>query len=331
VEVVARDRADVYADGARRGAPEALHVADRWHLLKNLGDAVRAAAGAHHAAIRRAGRAVAAELAAAPGTPPAPTALEARKAATHAARRAPFEEVRRLHGGGASINGVSRVTGLDRKTIRKWLREGGPGTWERRTPEGRAGIPGPWSAHLERRWGEGLRNGAALWRELAAAGYPGGRATVKAWVTRRRRAAPDALSPTSASDGWTPPTANGVARLLQRKAEDLDGPSADLLAQVTEEVPALGTTRDLALRFAALVRKEGTGTLACWLDDAEGTPLAGFAKGLRKDLGAVRAALELPWSTSPVEGQISRLKTIKRTMYGRAGFGLLRSRVLAAA
>ncbi len=266
-----------------------------------------------------------------PRTPPAPTALEARKAATHASRQALFEEVRRLHGGGASVAGMSRLTELDRKTIRKWLREGGPGTWDRRTPEGRAGILGPWVAHLERRWAEGLRDGVRLWREIVGMGYVGGRATVKAWVTRRRRAAPDALSPASASGGWIPPTASGVARLPRRKPDDVDGPGADLLAKVIEEVPALGITRDLALRFAALVRREGTGTLEGWLDDARGTPLARFAKGLGKDLDAVSAALELPWSTSPVEGQISRLKTIKRTMYGRAGFDLLRSRVLNAA
>ena len=81
-----------------------------------------------------------------------------------------------------------------------------------------------------------------------------------------------------------------------------------------------------------LIRKEeGAGTLDGWLVAAAGTPLAGFAAGLGKDLAAVRAALETRWSTGPVEGQISRLKTIKRTMYGRAGFGLLRSRVLHAA
>jgi transposase len=68
-----------------------------------------------------------------------------------------------------------------------------------------------------------------------------------------------------------------------------------------------------------------------WLAAAAGTPLEGFAKGLGKDLAAVQAALATPWSTGPVEGQISRLKTIKRTMYGRAGFTLLRSRVLHAA
>ena len=97
------------------------------------------------------------------------------------------------------------------------------------------------------------------------------------------------------------------------------------------DVPVLGDVRDLAHRFAALVRKQGTGTLDDWMAATAGTSLAGFASGLRKDLAAVRAALETLWSTGPVEGRINRLKTIKRTMYGRAGFELLRSRTLHAA
>ncbi|KAA1053910.1 Mobile element protein [Azospirillum argentinense] len=79
------------------------------------------------------------------------------------------------------------------------------------------------------------------------------------------------------------------------------------------------------------MRKQGTDTLDDWLAATVGTSLEGFASGMRKDLAAVRAALEMPWSTGPVEGRINRLKTIKRTMYGRAGFELLRSRALHAA
>ena len=94
------------------------------------------------------------------------------------------------------------------------------------------------------------------------------------------------------------------------------------------DVPALSDMRNLAHGLAAPVRKQGMGTLDDWLAAAAGTPLEGFAAGLRKDLAAVRAALETPWSTGPVEGRINRLKTIKRTMYGRAGFELLRSRTL---
>lgn len=122
-----------------------------------------------------------------------------------------------------------------------------------------------------------------------------------------------------------------VARLLQADPPDLAAADRAFLDKVLAEVPALGEVRDLARRFAALVRKRGTGTLDDWLAATAGTPLEGFASGLRKDLAAVQAALEMPWSTGPVEGRINRLKTVKRTMYGRAGFELLRSRTLHAA
>jgi transposase len=122
-----------------------------------------------------------------------------------------------------------------------------------------------------------------------------------------------------------------VARLIQADPADVRGLDGMFLERLLAEVPALAAVHGLARGFAVLVRKKGTGTLDAWLATAAGTPLASFAERLRKDLAAVRAALDTPWSTSPVEGQISRLKTIKRTMYGRAGFSLLRSRVLHVA
>jgi transposase len=230
---------------------------------------------------------------------------------------------------GATVSATARACGLDRKTVRKWLREGGPGTWDR--PAG-PGIVAPYQDHLERRWAEGSRNATRLWQELVGLGLEGGRSTVRAWATRRRRAAPDALDPTpAATDGWKPPSTARVTRLIQADPSELPGPDRAFLDRLLAEAPALAEVGSLARDFAALVRKKGTGTLDGSLAAAAGTPLAGFAEGLGKDLAAVRAALETRWSTGPVEGQISRLKTIKRTMYGRAGFELLRSRVLHAA
>jgi transposase len=80
-----------------------------------------------------------------------------------------------------------------------------------------------------------------------------------------------------------------------------------------------------------LLRRESEEGLDQVLVDAAGTPLAEFAANMRRDLAAVQAALDTPWTTSPAEGQINRIKTIKRSMYGRAGFQLLRARVLKAA
>src|SRR3954453_23125030 len=130
--------------------------------------------------------------------------------------------------------------------------------------------------------------------------------------------------------GW-PACSRRRHRLPQAHPAELPGQDRAFLDRLLAEAPALAEVRDLARGFAALVRKEGTRTLDGGLAAAAGTPLGGFAEGLGKDLAAVRAALETRWSTGPVEGQISRLKTIKRTMSGRAGFELLRTRVLHAA
>jgi transposase len=122
-----------------------------------------------------------------------------------------------------------------------------------------------------------------------------------------------------------------VARLIQADPADVRGSDRMFLNRLLAEVPALAAVHGLARGFAVLVRKEGPGTLDEWLGNTAGTPVESFAEGLKKDLAGVQAALDTPWSTSPVEGQISWLKTIKRTMYGRAGFSLLCSRVLHAA
>lgn len=330
VEVIARDRADVYADGARRGAPQALHVADRWRLLRNLGEAVRTIVGGHHAAIRRIQRGIATEQAGQAAREAAPATMrEAKEVARHQPRQARYAEVRRLSHAGATVSAIARACELDRKTVRKWLREGGPGTWGRPSSPG---VLGPYLDQLERRWAEGARNATRLWAELVSAGFRGGRSTVRAWATRRRRASLDTLDPKpTVRESWKPPSVVRVARLIRADPADMHGLDRVFLNRLLAEVPALAVVHGLARGFAVLVRKEDPGTLDEWLAATAGTPLESFAQSLEKDLAAVQAALDTPWSTSPVEGQISRLKMIKRTMYGRAGFALLRSRVLHAA
>lgn len=114
-------------------------------------------------------------------------------------------------------------------------------------------------------------------------------------------------------------------------AGDLDVTEQKFVDALLAGSPELRPVITLARDFRAMVRRKEAGRLDDWLTAAQATALAGFVAGLKRDLAAVRAALSLPWSTGPVEGQISRLKTIKRTMCGRAGFDLLRYRVLKAA
>ena len=127
------------------------------------------------------------------------------------------------------------------------------------------------------------------------------------------------------------PSGRRLARLLTTEPERLGPSDRRLVRLVRAAAPELAEAAGLAAAFAGMVRDKDGSRLDGWLDAAATSGLASFARGLRQDLAAVRASLELPWSTSPVEGQINRLKTIKRQMYGRAGFALLRRRVLAAA
>jgi transposase len=92
--------------------------------------------------------------------------------------------------------------------------------------------------------------------------------------------------------------------------------------------PELAKAAMLAKRLARMLRRRSDESLEEWLQEARHSALARFADGLRQDIAAVTGAIETPWSTSPVEGQIGRVKMIKRQMYGRASFELLRQRVL---
>ena len=178
----------------RQGAPDAVQVADRWHLLRNLGDAVRAIADCQHVAIRRAAKQAGEQghsslqvtPAAEPDKPRAGVAAR-RSQASLARRQVRYEDAARLRAAGASIARIAVQLGAERKTIRRWLRAGGP-SLSRKPP--RLGGLAPYLDRLERRWTEGCRNAALLWRELIPLGFSGRPGTVRRWAGRRRKAEP---------------------------------------------------------------------------------------------------------------------------------------------
>ena len=209
VAVIARNRASVVAEAVRRGAPQASQVADRWHLLRNLGDALRAAVDRHRAAVTAAASAVA-EAASKDQPPPAPdvggTRLSALRQARREGRAESYAMVRQLHEEGVPPRLIAPRVGMSQRSVERWLRAGGEPE-HRRPPV--AGLVDPFRTYLERRWQEGCRNAADLWREIRDQGFTGSLNTLRRWAEPHRtphEPAPVAAVPRSAPPSTSPNT-----------------------------------------------------------------------------------------------------------------------------
>jgi transposase len=184
----------------------------------------------------------------------------------------------------------------------------------------------PHLAWLDAEWAAGCRNGAELWRRLRAAGFRGSLRVVAEWATRRRRsenAGRDTLRKV--------PPARAISRLMLSLRDQLTKEDAITVATIERGVPILVRARELVERFHQMVRERDSDALSSWITDTAGSVLASFGKGIVADQAAVTAALIQPWSNGQTEGQITRLKLVKRQMYGRAKLDLLRARLVALA
>ncbi len=351
IRIIARDRSTECARAATIGAPKALQVADRWHLLLNMRQALERWLAQSHGRLRRLPVPLEGD-----GRQPgqrlhAYRRSDAERAASADSRTrwlAAYEEVRRRYLAGETLQSIGRATGLARATIRKYAHaETFPERAARRPNKSRLD---PYLAYLEKRLTEGCENAMALWREVRDQGFRGTHRQVHRWVAEHRTA-PAPRTPhrwlertsTNAPEGGNVaplPSPKQLAWLMVQPVGSLVGFAAAAIARV-EQDPEAAQIADLARRFTALVRSCGRGRnshslddLGRWLTDAQACgvrPIETFAEGLKQDGTAVRAALTTPWSNGQAEGQITRLKLLKRTMYGRASFDLLRRRVLLAA
>ena len=187
----------------------------------------------------------------------------------------------------------------------------------------RSGILQPYLVELEAEWDSGCRNGAELWRRLRSAGFSGGVRVVAEWATRRRR-----NEKAEVTLSRTPPPSRLLSRLLTTRRDNLSKADAIMVAAIETGIPALSTARDLLERFHRMLRASDPDALTSWLKDTNAGLFASFGKGVRADFAAVRNALNEPWSNGQTEGQITKLKLVKRQMYGRARLDLLRARLV---
>src|ERR671933_249692 len=269
VTTVARDRSDLYADGIARGAPAALQVADRFHILKNLEEALErflqhkrtvsetvatpSALAEPSSTSSRADHAVAAPT---PVLPPWQRRAAEDSARRHAPWVARYEQVMALRARAVDVVDIARLVGISRQTVYRYLSLG------------------------------------------------------------------------------CPPPPRHVAFLLIRRPDALTAEEGAYLQRLCAADAAIGMAYTLAQEFATMLRERQGEKLDAWIAAATGSALPDlrrFAQGLGPDKAAVQAGLRVPWNNGQTEAQIGRLKMLKRQMFGRAGFDLLKQRVLQCA
>ncbi|MFD0078674.1 ISL3 family transposase [Streptomyces sp. NPDC127166] len=321
IEIICRDRALFYAEGATRGAPEALQVADRWHLWHNLGEAAEKCVYWHRACLRPALSPLEEPQPAPEGTglSPWPTGhrLAERTRAKHAT-------VHALLAAGHSKRSIARQLGMGLNTVLRFSRATEPeqlftGQWQSRPTKLDAFKP-----YLDQRWQEGCTNAWKLWEEIKKQGYPDGYGNVRAYASRNLRGKPQPVGP-------RPPTARAVTRWILTHPDALAEGDRLQLKAVLANCPELDVFAGHVRSFAHMLTQLQGHQLPAWIEAAATADLPSlqrFARHLERDLDAVTAGLSQPWNSGVVEGHANRIKMLKRQMFGRAGFELLRKRVL---
>jgi transposase len=333
VEIIARDRAGAYAEGARRGAPQAVQVADRFHLVQSVAEVLETVFTPHAADLRMAESANQ-NVVPAQSLPLAPPRRTANKHANSTESRerrlATHQRVWALHDEGGSSVAIACHLGLGRSTIVRFLRHATFPERQKRHDAGRS-LLDPWKPMILDRWNADCRHSRQLFRETQGRGYRGSYRTLAHYTQRLRLVQDDAVPRQSSPPRPVPPvsdprkwslTPRNAAWLALRRAEHRDQHAA-----LTEAIA-------LAEDLVAALRDRAPKRLDPWLARARGSTLPAFrnfAKKLGADDAAVRAAMALSSSTGQVEGQINRLKMIKRQMFGRVSFDLLNRRFLLAA
>ena len=350
VTVVARDRAEAYASGVTQGPPTAVQVAGRWHLLKNLREAVEAELLARPTLPWCPPPAPVETLPTGTPLPPRPAEhvplypdtptgrrAEAARQARRTQRLGQYEQACALRQQGLSMARIARQVAVSPRTLCRWLAAKAFPERKRRT--GDTSCLEPYTPMLHQQWDAGCRKATHLWRTRRAQGSLGSYQVVYRYVTALRRGQPGrpagAVRPLAASAPMHPPslTARQLSYLLVRRPEKRTPDEQAHVAQLQQHDPTIAQLATLTETFAQLVRQRTPRELPTWIEmvlTSRRPDLQRFARGLQQD-PSVRAACELPYSNGQTTGQVTRLKLLKRQMYGRAKVDLLRQRVLHAA
>jgi transposase len=338
VQIVTRDRSGAYAEGTRIGAPEAIQIADRWHLLKNLRETLERALQSRQSCLVSAGEVIKLQQRCAG---PVIETGEAAMLSSHtskqsqqkrARRLARYRKVQELRAQGMSLRDIARCLKMSRMTINRYLRSDGfPELAPRKKRGSRLDA---YLHYLHRRWVEGCHNSEQLCREIRVQGYQGTGAMVRRYVWRLRKL-PKLTKPvkttTAIPTSFQTPLAKQAAWWLLKDEQELKKVEQQFIEELLNRCPEIKAVKEQARAFQDIVKRGDETKFAAWLERTKRGPnreMVGFALGLSRDEEAVIGALRYQWSNGQTEGQVNRLKFLKRQMYGRAKLDLLRARVL---
>lgn len=333
IEVVSRDRGGEYASAAVAGAPQAIQCADRFHILKNLGEALEGVLARQLAAKRKTQTQKTLEehlpIEEVPRSIRRSPKVERLQQAYREERLARYEQVVALRKRGMSQDAIAKRVGMGQSTIGNWL---AAGAYPETTRGPYVSRIDPYLPYLFERWESGCHNMVRLHQELMARGYKGSYASVRDHLVRRL---PEGKKNSSHGNELSPtplPSRQATFLFLRQPEKLTPQEQADLLT-LRQSHPEVDQTYDLVQQFAQMLRKRRGEQLDTWLAkvaDSRIPELQSFLLGIERDKPAVAAGLTLPHSNGIVEGKINKLKLLKRMGYGRAGFPLLRQRVLHA-
>ncbi|HEX5598788.1 MAG TPA: ISL3 family transposase [Micromonosporaceae bacterium] len=302
VEVVCRDGSAAYAEAVRDGAPQAVQVADRWHLWHNLAKAVEKTVVAHSRCWHN-------------GPSRQTRALDERTKTRHAAVHALLDQ-------GVGLLECARRLGWALNTVKRYARAATAEELQR-PPRYRETLVDPFRDHLRRRLAE--QPDVAVTRLLAEIHEQGYTGSANLLVRYLKQGRADAER--------TPPSPRRLVAWLMTPPDKLTDHHRSHLDDLLAACPQLTVLAERVREFAALLTTRRGHDLNDWMTKVEADDLPAlhaFVHGLRMDLPAVTAGLSLPYSNGPIEGANTKVKLLKRQMYGRAGFALLRQRILLA-
>jgi transposase len=338
IEVVSRDRAPAYAEAARKGAPQAVQVADRWHLIQNLVEALERCLLRFRPALKAAtglGDAILGPMPSSSAATLVPWQQRAEAASQQklAVKVERYEQMRALRDAGFTVLDIAQMVGATRPTVYRYLALGGPPERQHPPRSGRR-VLAPYEPYLIQRWTEGCRNRSRLFREIRLLGYHHSARTVALFLKRLEQDPSTSAASPSRPTVTRVPSARHVACLLVWRQDRLPEEERDYLQRLCDQEPTIALAYELAQDFVTMARERTGHGFDAWLAGATTSDipeLDRFARGLTDDRSAVEAALSLNWSNGQTEGQVNKLKLLKRQMYGRANFDLLRLRLLHAA